>query len=188
MQQQSPDQKDVAVPKQAAAAKRRPFLKGILAGALIGSMLAGGAAAFANGEHHSHFWKAGSCRHGNAMRDPAAMKDRADFMADRILDRVKATDQQRTQVKATLQASLEETLRLRTDHQANRAAMMAALTQPTVDRAELERIRSAEMQLAERASATLVSSMADIADALDPEQRKAIAEMATRWSGHRREL
>jgi protein CpxP len=182
MHEQSPTQVITTAPN------RRPFLKGILAGGLIASLLAGGAAAFANGEHHSHFWKAGGCRHGNAMRDPAVMKERADFMADRMLDRVKATDEQRARVKATLQASLDEMLRLRADHLANRAAMMAALTQPTVDRAELERIRSAEIQLAERASTTLVSSMADIAEALDPEQRKAIAEMAARWSGHGREL
>jgi Spy/CpxP family protein refolding chaperone len=66
--------------------------------------------------------------------------------------------------------------------------MRAALTKPSIDRAELERIRSAEMQLAETASTTLVASIADIADVLDPKQRQAIADMGARWSGHRREM
>ena len=122
------------------------------------------------------------------MRDPAAMKERADFMAERMLDRVDATPEQRTKVKASLQASIDELLTLRGQHKANREAMVAVLTQPAIDRSELERIRSAEMQLAERASTTLTTTLADIAETLDPAQRKQIAEMAARWSGHRHDL
>ena len=168
--------------------KRRPFLKTILAGGLIGTLLAGGAAVFANGEQHSEFRKSGGCHKKHAMRDPAAMKERADFMAERMLDRIDATPEQRTQVKATLQVSIDELLTLRGQHKANREAMVAALTQPTIDRSELERIRGAEMQLAERASTTLTKTLADVAEALEPAQRKQIAEMAARWSGHRHHL
>lgn len=179
MEQQNP------IDTHSAKSKRRPFLKGILAGGLIGSLLAGGAAAFANSEHHSNFWKTGGCHKKHSMRDPSAMKERADFMAERMLDRIDATPEQRTQVKATLQTSIDELLKLRDQHHANREATLAALTQPTVDRAELERVRSAEMQLAERASATLMATLADIAEALDPEQRKKISEMAAHWTGRR---
>lgn len=168
--------------------RRRPFLKGVLTGGLIGSLLAAGATVFANSDHSSHFWKAGGCRQGHAMRDPAVMQERAGFMADWVLQRVNATEEQSTQVKATLQASINEMLELRSQHHANRDAMRTALTQPTIDRAELERIRIAGMQLAETASTTLIASIADIADVLDPEQRQAIADMAARWTGHRHNI
>ena len=177
-------------PNDATSSKpeRRPFLKGVLTGGLIGSLFAVGATVFANGDGQTHFWKAGSCRHGHAMRDPAAMQERASFMADWVLKRVDATEEQRTQVNAILKASIDEMLELRSQHHANRDAMRTALTQPTIDRAELERIRSAEMQLAETASNKLVASVADIAEVLTPEQRKAIADMGGRWSGHRQEM
>lgn len=122
------------------------------------------------------------------MRDPAVMQERAGFMADWVLKRIDATEEQSVKVKATLQASISEMLALRNQHFANRDAMRAALTKPTIDRAELERIRGAEMDLAETASTTLVASIADIADVLDPEQRQAIADMGARWSGHRHEM
>ena len=168
--------------------RRRPFLKGLLAGGLISGLLAAGATVFANADHQSHFWKAGGCRQAHAMRDPAVMQERAGFMADWVLKRIDATEEQSAKVKATLQASIADMLELRTQHYANRDAMRAALTKPTIDRAELERIRSAEMQLAETASTTLVASIADIADVLDLEQRQAIADMGARWSGHRHEM
>lgn len=188
MMEQQPRENTPVENTQAATSKRRPFLKGMLAGGLISALLAGGASVFANAEHHGHFWKAGACKSRHAMRDPVFIHERADFMADWVLDRVDASDEQRAKVKTTLKASLSELLALRTQHHANRDAMRAALTQPAIDRDELERIRSAEMQLAHSASTTFVAAMADIAEVLNPEQRKTIAEMAQRWSGRRHSL
>jgi Spy/CpxP family protein refolding chaperone len=162
---------------------RRPFLKGLLTGGLITGLLAGGATVFANADHYSHFLKVGGCKQGHSMRDPVVMQERAGFMADWVLKRVDATEAQKSQVKATLQVSINKMLELRNQHHQNRDAMRAALTQPTVDRAELERIRVEEMKLAETASTTLVNSIADMADVLEPEQRQVIADMAARWSG-----
>jgi len=187
MNNQSPEKQS---PNDASPSKseRRPFLKGVLAGGLVSSLLAVGASVFANSDHQSHFWKAGACRQGHAMRDPAVMQERASFMADWVLKRVNATDEQSAQVKATLQATINDLLELRNQHYANRDAMRTALTKPTIDRAELERIRSAEMQLANTASTKLIASIADMADVLDPQQRQAIADMGARWSGHRHEM
>ena len=58
---------------------------------------------------------------------------------------------------------------------------MAALKQPTVDRAALKEIRTAELQLADSASDRLLNAIADAADALTPEQRGKLAEMADRF-------
>jgi Spy/CpxP family protein refolding chaperone len=170
-----------------AGSKRRPFLKGLLTGGLVGTLIAGGVGAFAQHEGHGQFFKAG-CSHRHAMRDPGVMKERADFMVEWTLSRIDATDEQRAEVKTVVKSAIEDLLQLREEHQANRKAMIAALIEPDVDRAELDRIRSAEISLADRASRRIVSALADSAEALTPEQRAKLAEMAGRWSGRRHEL
>jgi periplasmic protein CpxP/Spy len=166
--------------------KRRPFLKGLLAGGLAGSLIAGGA-AFAQQGGHSHFGKAG-CKHRQAMRDPGVMRERADYMVERTLSRIDATPEQREQVKSVVRDAIDELLALREQHDANRKAMMAALTQPEVDRNELDRIRSAEVALVDQGSKRIVSALADSAQVLEPEQRAQLAEMASHWRGRRGEM
>jgi Spy/CpxP family protein refolding chaperone len=163
--------------------RRRPFLKGLLAGGLAGSLIAGGA-AFAKQGGHSHFWKAG-CRSGQAMRDPGVMRERADYMVERTLSRIDATPEQRDQVKSIVRGAIDDLLALREEHKVNRKAMVTALTQPEVDRDELERIRSAEVMLIDQGSKRIVTALADSAQVLDPEQRTELADLVSRWSGHR---
>jgi Spy/CpxP family protein refolding chaperone len=170
-----------------AGSKRGPFLKGLLTGGLVGTLIAGGVGAFAQHEGHGQFFKAG-CSHRHAMRDPGVMKERADFMVEWTLSRIDATDEQRAEVKTVVKSAIEDLLQLREEHQANRKAMIAALIEPDVDRAELDRIRSAEISLADRASRRIVSALADSAEALTPEQRAKLAEMAGRWQGRRHAL
>ena len=54
--------------------------------------------------------------------------------------------------------------------------MLAALSEPTVDRDTLESLRMAELGLAESASGHLTKALADLADVLTPEQRRALLE------------
>lgn len=167
--------------------KRRPFLKGVLTGGLVGTLIAGGVGAFAQHEGPGHFFK-GGCGHRQAMRDPGVMKERADFMVERTLSRIDATEQQRTEVKSVVKAAIGDLLQMREEHQANRKAMIAALIEPEVDRTKLDRIRSAEISLADRASRRIVTALADSAEALTPEQRAQLAEMAGRWRGRHQHL
>jgi Spy/CpxP family protein refolding chaperone len=166
--------------------KRRPFLKGLLAGGLAGSLIAGGA-AFARQGEHAHFAKAG-CKQRHAMRDPGVMRERADYMVERTLSRIDATPEQREQVKSIVRGAIDDLFQLRKQHDANRKEMVAALTQPEVDRNELDRIRSAEVALVDQGSKRIVAALADSAQILDPEQRAELAEMATRWSGRHKEM
>jgi len=169
------------------ASKRRPFLKGLLAGGLVGSLVAGGISAFAQHEPHPHIWK-GGCSQRHAMRDPGVMRERADYMVEWTLSRIDATPEQRDQVKSVVRGAIEDLLQLREEHEANRKAMVTALIQPEVNRSELERIRSAEVALMDRGSQRIVTALADSAQVLSPEQRAELAEMAARWRGHRRDL
>ncbi|HUU72155.1 MAG TPA: periplasmic heavy metal sensor [Burkholderiales bacterium] len=167
--------------------QRRPFLKGMLAGGLVGTLLAGGVGAFAQHHPHAGFWKAG-CSQRHAMHDPGVMRERADFMVEYTLKRIDATEEQRTQVKSIVQGAIEDLMQLRAEHQTNRREMIAALIEPSVDRAELDRIRDAEMALMDRGSQRIVTALADAADALTPEQRAQLARMAERWTGHSHKL
>jgi len=171
---------------QVKSPKRRPFLKGLLAGGLAGSLIAGGA-AFAQQGAHPHFWKTG-CKQRQGMRDPGVMRERADYMVERTLSRIDATPEQREQVKSIVRGAIDDLLQLREQHRVNRTAMVAALTQPEVDRNELERIRSAEVDLVNQGSKRIVAALADSAQILDPEQRAQLADMASRWPGHRDEM
>ena len=181
------DQPKPESPAKAKATKRRPFLKGLLAGGLVGTLLAGGAGALAQHGPHSGFWKAG-CYQKHGMRDPGVMRERADFMVEYTLSRIDATEAQRTQVKSVVQSAIEDLLQLRTEHQTNRSEMIAALIEADVDRAELDRIRTAEIDLMERGSKRIVTALADAADALTPEQRAQLARMAERWTGRGQKL
>ena len=170
------------LPETGKSTQRRPFLKGLLTGGLVGTLVAGGVGAFAQHDSHSHFWKS-RCGQRQAMHDPGVMRERADFMVEWTLSRIDATDEQRAQVKSVVQGAIEDLMQLREEHQSNRKAMIAALIKPDVDRAELDRIRGAEISLMDRGSQRIVTALADAADALTPEQRAQLAEMAGRWRG-----
>lgn len=167
-------------PPKPAGGGRRPFLAGLLAGGLAGSLLATGVTAFSLGIAGPGGWG----RHGWHSRDaltPEAARERLEFATDWMLSRVNATEQQRQQVKATVAGALQDVAPLREQHHKNRQAFVEALTQPSVDRTALEQLRQAELKLAESASVRIVQALADVADVLTPEQRAALVRLADRF-------
>ena len=61
-------------------------------------------------------------------------------------------------------------------HHTHRQAFLEAFAGEHVDRAEIERIRSAEIELADAASRQLTSAIADISEVLSPAQRETLLE------------
>ena len=157
---------------------RRRFFAGLLTGGVVGGLLAGAVSAWSHGEGPGG-WHGRWCR-AHAM-NPAAERDRVEFAADWVLNRVQATDAQREQVKGVLAQALQELGPLRDQHRQHRDAFAAALAEPTVDRTALEELRRAELQLAEQASTRIVTALADIADALTPEQRAELLKLAEQF-------
>jgi len=160
-----------------ARGKKRRFLAGLVTGGLIGGLLAGAASAWSHADGPGG-WH-GRCR-GHSM-DPAAQRDRLDFAADWLLKRVNANDAQREQIKAVLAHALQDLAPLRDQHRQHRDAFAAALVQPSVDRAKLDELRRAELQLADQASDRIVTALADIADVLTPEQRGELVKLAQQF-------
>ncbi len=164
---------DNTTPRRTPRAKRK-FLSGLLTGTLAGALLATGAGVFA----HAQEGGGPRCHGMHGRMGPEAMRERADFMADRLLSKVDATADQKSRVKGILAGAIDDVEKLRAAHQANRDAAIAALSAETIDRDRLEVLRSAEMVLASNASERITRALADAAEVLTPAQRKTFAEMA----------
>jgi periplasmic protein CpxP/Spy len=162
---------------QAPSGARRRFLAGMVTGGLLASLLAGGASVYA----HAHPGPGGWFGAGHGRVDPSLAGGRAAFATDWILHRIDASEEQRQQVQAIVQAAVKDLLPMRDQHLQYRQALREALTQPAINRDTLAEIRRAELQLADVASSRLVEAIAGAAEVLTPEQRAKLAELAALW-------
>jgi periplasmic protein CpxP/Spy len=162
---------------QSPSRARRRFLAGVVTGGLLASLLAGGAGLYAQVRPRPGRWLGA----GHGPFDPEMAGERAAFATDWILHRIEASEEQRRQVQAIVQAAVKDLLPMRDQHHQYRQALRQALTQPTIDRSTLEEARRAELQLADQASSRLVEAMASAAEVLTPVQRAKLAELADRW-------
>ena len=165
---------------------RRRMFKYLMTGGVLGALFAGGLGLAANAGAMP--WSGPGCRMGmfggpghHGPMNPEEMRARLEFGTDWILNKVEATPAQREQVKAAMLGAVKDLEPLGESHRANREAFSAALAADTIDRAKLESLRVAELQLAERASQRMVQALADAADALEPAQRRKLAEMAGKF-------
>jgi len=97
-------------------------------------------------------------------------------MAERLLDSVAATPEQRTQIRSLLEAA-------RTDLQAQREAgrtlreqQRALFTQPTVDARAAETLRQQMLAQHDAGSKRMTQLMLDVSRVLTPAQRQQLAE------------
>jgi Spy/CpxP family protein refolding chaperone len=91
-----------------------------------------------------------------------------------VLTKVDASDAQKAEVRAILEPLAAELQPVRETFVANRESMVRLLLAPAIDRTELEALRSEQMDQADTVSRTLVSTLADVADVLTPEQRSEL--------------
>jgi periplasmic protein CpxP/Spy len=97
-------------------------------------------------------------------------------MLPRLLERVNATPEQRTQITQILDANANE---MRAQHEAGRALRDEALTlfaQPTVDAKALEALRQKQLAQHDKASQRMTGVMLSISSVLTPDQRRQMAE------------
>lgn len=133
-----------------------------------------GAAAAAN----AHAFGPGG-RHGFS---PERMQAMVEKRVDRMLERVDATDDQKVRIKNALARTKPELTALAAERTKLREAAHKALAAPTVDANEVERLRRETMQLAERGSTLISRTLVEVAQVLNPEQRKELLET---WQGRR---
>jgi Spy/CpxP family protein refolding chaperone len=162
-----------------AQSPRRHFLRrAAIATALAGVASGIGVTAFAHGP--------GGWRHGGLMGvplDPARLDEHLDRMLKHLYVEIDATDVQKQQLAPIVKAAVRDLLPLRQQmHDARRRAV-ELLSQDTIDRAALEKLRADQLKLAEQASQRFVTALADTADVLTPEQRKQLAARFGRGHG-----
>jgi Spy/CpxP family protein refolding chaperone len=129
----------------------------------------------------------GFAGHGHGHRllgDPERAKERASVALDWVLKTVDGSDEQRAEAKAIANRTIDGLAPLAERHKGFRETIARELLKPSIDRAELERLRQQEIQLADEASRLAVAALADFADVLRPEQRAELVEWATRFHRH----
>ena len=167
-------------------ATRHGFWFGIFVGGLLGALVAGAVVSVAT-VSASPVLAAKAFGHGfgrAGLQDPEAARGRAEFAASFILERVDATEEQQAEVKRIVSETIGDLVPLADEHRANRDALHSEFSQVVIDAEEIERIRLAEMVLAEEASRELTEAFTAFAQTLTAEQRNELMEMAERF--HRR--
>jgi Spy/CpxP family protein refolding chaperone len=107
---------------------------------------------------------------------------------DRMLDNVKATDSQRTAIKAIFERTFTDLQPIHQSHQQLHENMVKALTASTVDRTAIEKLRTQATALLEQGSQVLTKSLADAAEVLTPDQRRTLAKFIEEHHGRHHHL
>jgi periplasmic protein CpxP/Spy len=161
---------------------RRRFWKRAGIAAAIGATLAGvGAGVFAQGGPGGG-WGGPGGWHGRHL-SPELRAKHLDLMVEDVLDGIDVTADQKSRIKAIVAEMMKELQPLRQQRFETRRQAMEILTQPTVDRAAIESLRVEKLKVAEAASKQFTQGIANIAEVLTPEQRKALAEKFSRHRG-----
>ncbi len=128
----------------------------------------------------------GFCGHGRhgfgvqILKDPAAAKQHAGMAVEWALRGVSATDEQKEQAKRITDRLIDDLGPVVEKHREHREAMARELAKPEIDREALERLRQEEIALADAASKRAVAAIADLGEALTPEQRAELVAFAHR--------
>lgn len=161
----------------AASRTRRWVMVGT---ALVGLMLVAGTVAqrnaFAFPGGHGGPMGFGGGMHGSM--DPATRGKKIDAMVSWVLADIDATPQQREKIATILKGAANDLAPMREQHQAARKQSLALIAAPTIDRAQLEKIRLEQVQLAETSSRRMFQAMLDSAEVLNADQRVKLVE---RW-------
>jgi protein CpxP len=100
-----------------------------------------------------------------------------------ILDRVGATAGQRDQIRAIWSGLRPQIRAERAQHKSLRQQMVAALTAPTINAGEVERLRKLTIANADKISALVTQGMVASAQVLTPDQRKQAHEEIAKHGG-----
>jgi protein CpxP len=113
----------------------------------------------------------------------AIVDAQADRMIRHLAVEIDATAEQQDKLQSIVHAAVKDLLPVREKVEAAKATGRELLTQQTVDRVALEKLRADQIALHDAASRRLIQAIADAAEVLTPEQRRKISNMAPRGGG-----
>jgi periplasmic protein CpxP/Spy len=164
-------------PARTCRGRRGVFVLALLAVAVVagltGKML---TTAFGQG-FAGYAWHDGGFMGGmGAPLTPAQIDDRIDRMTKHMAIELDASADQQAKIAGIAKAAVNDLRPLREKAQAARSQAVALLTAPTVDRSAIERLRAEQIGLAETASKRIAQAAADASEALNPDQRRKVAD------------
>ncbi len=121
----------------------------------------------------------GGAHHGWRQMDPQARVDRMEYLLNRMLSRVKASDEQKAKADAVVRQAFADLRPIQEQRREGRKAVIALLASPSIDARAVEAQRAEQQKLADAASRRMTQALVDVAQILTPEQR---AELAKRMS------
>jgi len=172
---QSETQQNAARSDAPRSRARRWTIAGVAAAtvATVGATLAWNGAARAHGPGMMFGGLHGAL---DASADPAAVAKRIDAMVSWLLADIDATAEQRSKIATIIQGAINDLTPMHSQHLQARKQSLQLLTQPTIDRAQVEQLRVQQMQMGETASRRITQAILDAADVLTTAQRQQLAQ------------
>ena len=107
----------------------------------------------------------------------------AEFVVDRIMNEVKANDAQKLKARGIADAVAGDLKKMATQHRESHREFVAILSEPTLDRAKLEALRSKTAHSVDESSKRIAVAVADLAEVLTPAQRLQLIERMEKKHG-----
>ena len=164
----------------ARPARRRWKTAAVLVTVFFVGAASGGVMTMAT-DAWSHGGKWGGSKGEN--HSPEAMKERMHRRADRLLDRIDATDEQREAIMGIVDEVAEDFAGGMDAHRALRGEWRSELERPELDAEALEALRVRHVQLVDEKSRRLLDVVVRAGSVLTVEQRGELLERFSRFGG-----
>jgi Spy/CpxP family protein refolding chaperone len=156
----------------------RAVVKPMAAAVLLAGVAAMSAGAVAQPDAMAHDGSAAMTSHGS--EDIAA---HVNGMLQYIYAEVGATDTQKAKLSTIVQQATSDLAPLQEKLQSSHERLFGLLTQGSIDRNAVEAERASHLSVANQASKRATQFFIDVAEALTPQQRKALAEHMNHHAG-----
>ena len=145
---------------------------------LLVLLIIGIIAFFARGAYYGHPWDCSSRYQSFGPHASLLMNDmpyHAEWLVDRVMDDVKASDEQKSKARAIVKAAANDVQALVAQHHDSHAALLDIVKAPALDRGQLESLRARTLSGMDESSKRLTTAFGDLLEVLTPEQRQEFA-------------
>ena len=160
---------------------RPPARRGrTIAGVLIVALAGGLVGAFASQSFSQGFGPAWHMTVGGPIGGPLSpqqITDRADRMVRHLAIELDASADQQTKLETIVKGAVGDLVPMRDKMLGARQQMHDLLTQTTIDRGAIEKLRAEQIATMDTLSKRVAQAIGDAAEVLTPDQRRKLGEM-----------
>ena len=144
----------------------------VAAAGLTGAVVTASSQGFGPGFGH----RFGHGRGGMMGFDPAQAEERAERMVRHLAIELDATNEQADKLRVIVRSAVRDVVPLRDKVLAHRTQARVLLTEPAINRGEIERLRTEQVALVDTFSKRIAQALGDAGEVLNPEQRRKLAD------------